>query len=403
MTTNVINRPNALGCIAFLLTLPIPSTANRSAKSMNTLLTVWKGRQVVHVTLLACLLPLTLLDRSFAKDPTSEDPYLRDPNSVAVVESEMKPYTQSLADTELAFDMVPIPGGTYLQGSPADEANRADDEGPQHLVKIEPFWIGKHEVTWDLYDTYRVSLDIQRRALTGRKPNEVDLRADAITRPTSEYTDMTFGSGHDGYPAICMTQLAAKSYCEWLTERTGQYYRLPTEAEWEYACRAGTNTAYSFGDDPAQLGDYAWYYENAGDDREVNYQLVGQKKPNPWGLYDMHGNVAEWCLDQYVPDAYTKFDAQTPAAFPLEVPSTLYPRVVRGGSWNDDPELLRSAAREKSDPSWKFRDPQLPQSMWYHTDAQHVGFRVVRPLTRPSEEDIQKYVLYPDVPEELKE
>ncbi|MGD9853557.1 MAG: formylglycine-generating enzyme family protein [Planctomycetaceae bacterium] len=335
-------------------------------------------------------------------EPDPKDPFLRDPDSAAQTQAEMKPYKQRLRDTEIEFEMVPIPGGTFLMGSPADEPGRAEDEGPQHLVRVDPFWMGKCEVTWDEYDTYRTNLDIQRRNLLGRQTDDVDKRADAVTRPTTEYTDMTFGSGHDGYPAICMTELGAKMYCRWLTERTGQYYRLPTEAEWEYACRAGTTTAYSFGGDASQLDDYAWHFGNVGDDREVNYQKVGLKKPNPWGLHDMHGNVMEWCIDQYVPDYYASFDPQTPAEFPIAVPQTLYPRVVRGGSWYDEPEMLRSAARGKSDPSWKIQDPQLPQSMWYHTDAIFVGFRVIRPLTPPSEEQIQKFVLYPDVPEELR-
>ena len=343
-----------------------------------------------------CVLAFAAAAVCRAGTPDPSDPYLRDPASVAATETEMKPYSQAIRDTKLTLDMVPIPGGTYLMGSPEGEADRSEDEGPQHEVTVAPFWMAKTETTWDLYDTYRIRGDIQRRELAARAADEVDGKADAVTRPTSEYTDMTFGMGHDGYPAICMTQLAAKSFCAWLTEKTGHYYRLPTEAEWEYACRGGTTTAYYWGDSTDPIDEHAWYYDNSDD----QYQPVGQLAANPFGLHDMHGNVAEWCLDQYAEDFYSTDAAAS--AFPVNVPTKLYPRVVRGGSWYDDPDRLRSAAREKSDPTWKIQDPQLPQSMWYHTDATFVGFRVVRPLERPSEETVQSLVLYPDVPEELK-
>ena len=333
-----------------------------------------------------------------AGEPDPADPYLRDPDSEATTEAEMKPYTQQLRDTEISFDMVPIPGGEFLMGSREDEEGRNDDEGPQHKVTVDPFWMGKHEVTWDEYDTWRLNLDIQRRDLAGRVADDVDKNSDAVTRPTKEYSDMTFGMGHDGFPAICMTQLAAKMYCEWLTAKTGQYYRLPTEAEWEYACRAGTTTAYHFGDDPDDLDEYAWYYDNSDD----TYHKIGLKKPNPWGLYDMHGNVAEWTLDQYIEDFYATTNPNVAAVFPYAVPTQLYPRTVRGGSWFDDPEWLRSSQRISSSEDWKIQDPQLPQSMWYHTDADFVGFRVIRPLVKPSAEQIKKLVLYPDIPDELR-
>jgi formylglycine-generating enzyme required for sulfatase activity len=188
-----------------------------------------------------------------------------------------------------------------------------------------------------------------------------------------------------------MTQLAAKTYCEWLSAKTGIYYRLPTEAEWEYACRAGTTTAYSFGDDPAKLGEYAWYFGNS----EEAYHKVGKKKPNPWGLYDMHGNVQEWCLDQYHPDFYARLAGKEPVKNPLAVPTEIYGRIVRGGSWDDDAAVLRSAARVPSIPAWKKRDPQFPQSVWYLTDADGVGFRLVRPLRVPSQLEIDKLNLEP--------
>ncbi len=157
---------------------------------------------------------------------------------------------------------------------------------------------------------------------------------------------------------------------------------MPTEAEWEYACRAGTKTAYSFGDDPDTLRDYAWYYDNS----DEAYHKVGQKKPNPWGLYDMHGNVAEWVLDEFIPDYYGQFESKV-AVNPLACPTKQFPRVVRGGSWNDDPDRCRSAARSRSTPEWQAQDPQVPKSIWFHTDAWHVGFRIIRPLVEPSERE----------------
>ncbi len=307
-------------------------------------------------------------------------------------QQEMKPYTVRVRYTDVYFKMLPIPGGQFMMGSPSTEKDRLADEGPQHLVKIEPFWMAKCETTWNEYNAFRLKTDIQPRKKENIAPSKNEGIADAITRPSKEYRDMSYGMGIDGFPAVNMTQYAAKTYCKWLSAITGDYYRLPSEAEWEYACRAGTTTAYSFGDDPSKLDQYAWYY----DELDAKYHKVGKKKPNPWGLHDMHGNVAEWCLDQYVTDFYKKTDPQIPAIFPIAVPTTLYPRVVRGGSWDDDPESLRSASRMKSKADWKMGDPQNPKSKWYHTNSDYVGFRVVRPLKRPTKEEIEKYVLYPD-------
>ena len=309
----------------------------------------------------------------------------------AKTEKEMKPYKQIISSTEVSFEMAPIPGGEFVMGSPDSETKRNKDEGPQHKVKIEPFWIGKHEVTWDAYDIWSFELDIQRRKILKLPSTKLDKFADVVTRPTKPYTDMTFDMGHDGYPAICMTQLAAKTYCKWLSAKTGHYYRLPTEAEWEYACRAGTKTVYFFGDDPKKLDDYAWHYGNSDD----TYHKVGKKKPNPWGLYDIHGNVAEWVLDQHSPGYYKQF-AKKAAVSPLNVATKLFPRVVRGGSWDDYPEVLRSSARVGSSKEWKNQDPQLPQSIWYHTDALHVGFRIVRPLRVPSAKERKTLHLDPE-------
>jgi formylglycine-generating enzyme required for sulfatase activity len=197
---------------------------------------------------------------------------------------------------------------------------------------------------------------------------------------------MSFGMGKDGFPAISMTQHAANKYCQWLSAKTGEFYRLPTEAEWEYACRAGTTTRYFFGKDVKKLGDYAWYEQNS----DFKYQKVGKKKPNPWGLHDMYGNVTEWVLDQYDPDFYKKSAAQGPSLDPWNRASQPYPHSVRGGSWDDEANLCRSAARRGSDRAWKMTDPQLPKSVWYFSDAQFVGFRIVRPLKLPPPGDLQK-------------
>ncbi|MBX7073501.1 MAG: formylglycine-generating enzyme family protein [Pirellulales bacterium] len=332
-----------------------------------------------HVAAIACC-GLLLPAIAAARDPN--------PAAEAKTETEMKPYTEEISGTTVTFEMLPIRGGVFTMGSPDSEPERSADEGPQHPVELKPFWMGKCEVTWDQYEIWTFNLDIQRRKVIGIEPTPLDKLADAVTRPTKPYTDMTFGMGKEGYPAICMTQWAAKNYCAWLSAKTGHYYRLPTEAEWEYACRAGTTTAYSFGDDAADLDAYAWFYDNSED----QYQPVGKKKPNPWGLHDMHGNVAEWCLDAYDAHFYAQFPTDKPTLNPYNPPKKPYPHVVRGGSWDDDPPRLRSAARRASDKTWKMQDPQIPQSIWYFTDALFAGFRVVRPLTEDTAEQKAAYM-----------
>lgn len=318
----------------------------------------------------------------FAKAQNSRLPILELPAAEAAHEAEMKAYAEVIEQTEIKIELVPIPSGQFLMGSPDSEAQHQQNESPLHLVHIDPFWIGKYEITWDEYEIWGDELDILRRNLAGASETPRDAVADGVTRPTEPYTDMSFGMGMGRHPAICMTQHAARMYCRWLSAKTGRTYRLPTEAEWEYACRAGTTTAYSYGDDSEQLAEYAWYDENS----DESYQKVGLKRPNPWGLYDMHGNVAEWVLDQYVADFYDRQTGQV-VNNPLAVPTQLYPRVVRGGGWDDDPSMLRSAARDGSSEEWKEQDPQIPQSIWFHTDALSVGFRVIRPLFEPSDEE----------------
>ena len=314
-------------------------------------------------------------------------PVLDVPEATAASAAGMKAYVEQIPGTEVKFKMVPIPGGKFRMGSPAGEKGHAADEAPQHDVSIEPFWMEEHEVTWTEYELWGLNLDKQRRKFNKVASTERDQVVDTVAVPTNPYQEMSFGMGKDnGKPAICMTQFAAKVYCRWLSAKTGRYYRLPTEAEWEYACRAGTTTAYSFGNDGSKLGEYAWYSDNSDD----HYHKVATKKPNPWGLYDMHGNVAEWCIDQYAADFYGKNSGKL-TKDPLSPNTKEYGRVVRGGSWDDDADKCRCAARRASDKDWKKQDPQIPQSIWYLTDATFVGFRVIRPLKMPTSEEAKKY------------
>jgi formylglycine-generating enzyme required for sulfatase activity len=298
----------------------------------------------------------------------------------------MKPYAESIPGTDVSFRMVPIRAGTFAMGSPDGEPGRKAEEGPQHEVAVDAFWMAACETSWDEYQPFMLKLDQQLRKAGAVETAPQDAWADAVSRPTPPYVPMDFDMGVEGYPAVCMTQFAAKQYTKWLSMKTGRFYRLPTEAEWEYACRAGTTTAYSFGDRASDLDEYAWYYDNTGS----GYAKVGLKKPNPWGLHDMHGNVAEWVLDAHDAGYYATLAGQT-ARNPVNWPVALYPRVVRGGSWDDDADRLRSAARRGSHRTWKAEDPQLPKSVWYHTNADYVGFRVVRPLVEPSDAEKARY------------
>jgi formylglycine-generating enzyme required for sulfatase activity len=286
-------------------------------------------------------------------------------------EKKHSDYSEKL-NQYVTLDMVAIPGGTFLMGTPGTEANREENEGPQHPVTIKPFWMAKTETTWDLYDLYWMKKPEAAKPMTPQ-----DKAADAVTKPTPPYADETFGHGRDGHPALCMTIHAAMEFCQWLSAKTGKHYRLPTEAEWEWACRAGTTTAFSYGNDPEKLNDYGWHADNSDDKTHV----VGKKKANPWGLYDMHGNVAEWCIDYYQKDFYAKLPLDRPTLEPVNPPTNKrYPYVARGGSWTQAPEKCRSGARNFSDKEWLRRDPQRPQSIWWMTDADFVGFRVVCPV-----------------------
>lgn len=289
-----------------------------------------------------------------------------------------EPYKQEIPNTSLSFEMVTIPAGEFLMGASADEFGHEADESPQRLVSIDAFWMGAHEVTWDLFELF-LDKDYEKAVSTKAIAQQVD----GLSRPSMPYLDMTFGMGKENKPALAMTQYGAIQFCKWLYLKTGIFYRLPTEAEWEYAARAGSQSAYFFGNDPEELTEYAVYESNSQEETKP----VGSKKPNPWGLYDMLGNVMEWTYDHYAPYK----ESQRILKNPVERSQELYPQVLRGGHYESDASELRSGKRFASDPVWKQIDPQIPKSQWWFPEAPFVGMRVVRPLISPTEEEIHAY------------
>ena len=298
------------------------------------------------------------------------------PLSAQQVTDTFVAYEQKLPGADLHCKMVPIQSGHFLMGSNNNEKNRNNDEGPQKNVIISAFWMDALEVSRDEFDVFYKDENTSQN---------VDI--DAVTRPSQQYIDFTLGMGKEGgYPVNSLSQYAALMYCRWLYTKTGIFYRLPTEAEWEYACRAGTNTAYYFGNDTSELAKYAWYAANSNN----KFQRSGQKLPNAWGLFDMLGNVSEWTLDHYDEKSLEKIanNIVDPVA---AVTAARYPKVLKGGGYADPAPALRIANRIKSDPSWNRRDPQVPKSKWWLTEASSVGFRIVRPLKQPAAEEVNSF------------
>jgi len=267
--------------------------------------------------------------------------------------------------------MAAVPAGNFTMGSPETEKGRQPDEGPHRTIAISPFWMQTMEIT---HDQFLVFFDDEQLS----RNSDVD----AVTRPTPQYIDLSWGMGKQGgFPANSMSQHTALMYCQWLYKKTGTFYRLPTEAEWEYACRAGSAQIYPWEGNLKESDNYAWHAGNS----ESRYHPTGIKKPNAWGLYDMLGNVAEWTLDQYKENYFN--DISDGDVDPVMKPLKRYPRSVRGGSFEDKPDVLRCAGRFKSEPSWNKRDPQVPKSKWWLTDAAFVGFRVIKPMKQPTAEE----------------
>lgn len=283
----------------------------------------------------------------------------------------------NIPGTEVTFTLVYVPGGTYRIGSAEEEAGREGDEGPIQDVVLNGFWMGQFEVSDDEFGVFRnPDRDADTTAVAGAV-----YRVDAVSRPSPPYEDPAFGMGGAGKPAVGMTQWAGLHYAKWLSEKTGVFFRLPSEAEWEVACRAGEDPAEMPALSGRLLDAAGWYDENS----DLLLQEIGQKRPNAWGLHDMLGNAAEWMLDEYVPDYHTRI-SETPDN-PWIEPTRLHPRTVRGGDYGETAAALRCGARLESTTDWKRRDPQIPKSFWWNTDSPFVGFRIMAPETPPSEED----------------
>lgn len=296
-------------------------------------------------------------------------------------------YTDFIPGTNVTFEMKAIAGGTFLMGSPESESYRQQDEGPVHKVQISPFWMGKTEVSWDEWEAYYIQTAASSKYADAGNMSKLDV----VTGPTPPYGSPDQGWGKGSRPAITMTHYAAVKYCEWLSSITGRKYRLPTEAEWEYAGRGGTASPYFFegnpskftqrswknkilGADTSGINQYIWYEANS----KGKTQPVYSKKPNPFGLYDMLGNVKEFCLDWYAPGAYNLYPPDSLITDPTG-PKTGEEHVIRGGSYKSDAADLRSAARDHTrHTEWLLTDPQSPKSIWWYSDCFDVGFRIVR-------------------------
>ena len=304
---------------------------------------------------------------------------------------EFHDYAALIPGTDVTFNMIAIPGGEFIIGSPESEPFRGMDEAPQRRVKLTPFWMGETEVTWREFEVFYAQTATREKKDKIPLSSENPPNADAVTGPTPPYGAPDQGWGKGLRPAITMTHYTAKKYCEWLSMKTGKNYRLPTESEWEYACSAGTTGPYYFDGSPRKLtkitfknrlfgtddtiiNKYVWHRGNSNFRTQPPYTL----EPNPWGLYNMLGNVKEFCLDWYAPDTYSLYPEDGIAINPRG-PATGTEHVIRGGSYNTDPAELRISTRDHTyHDRWMLTDPQSPKSKWWYSDSKDVGFRVVR-------------------------
>ncbi len=310
-------------------------------------------------------------------------------SSAAIVES-FNNYTETMSGSTVDFEMVAIPGGSFKIGSPENEEFRNSDEGPQVNVNISNFWMGKLEVTWDEYSLFMKETGREGRTEDQLKNTMNASNVDAITGPTPFYGNVGQGWGKGKRPAITMSYFGAVKYCEWLSLKTNKKYRLPTEAEWEYACRAQTDGSYFFKGNPSNYSAKSFWNKLFGVDTthisdHVIYNqnsfsrtaLPESVKENPFGLKHMLGNVREICSDYYSEDTYKSYAGKSQVTNPTGPPGgTEF--VVRGGSYKSDAADLRISKREYSQQkAWLITDPQIPKSIWWYSDCNDVGFRVV--------------------------
>jgi formylglycine-generating enzyme required for sulfatase activity len=304
--------------------------------------------------------------------------------------TEFKNYTERIPKSSISFNMVAVPGGKFNMGSTVGEPFRKEDEGPVREVGLSPFFMAEIEVSWDEYLAFYVQTAAEGRSTdTEGLRNKVAKATDAISGATPPYGQPDQGWGLGKRPAISFSYHAAETYCKWLTSVTGKTYRLPTEAEWEYACRAGSTGPYFFPGDPkkfektglraklskndtAVINTYVIYKGNS----PSKTQTPDRVKPNAFGLRNMAGNVAEFCSDWYKPDAYLLYPSGV--INDPKGPEEGTEHVVRGGSFLSTADVLRSAARDYTrTESWLRTDPQMPKSIWWYSDCFNVGFRVV--------------------------
>jgi formylglycine-generating enzyme required for sulfatase activity len=307
----------------------------------------------------------------------------------AKVES-FKSYTEYIPQSSVSFNMIAVPGGKFKMGSPSEEPFRKADEGPLRDVEISPFYMAEIEVSWDEYLAFYVQTAAEGRTTdTEGLRNGMSGKTDAISGATPPYGQPDQGWGLGQRPAISFSFHAAETYCKWLSQVTGKSYRLPTEAEWEYACRAGSQDPYFFPGNPKKFEKTGFLAKLSKNDTAIintyviykgnspNRTQVPEKvKPNAFGLKNMAGNVAEFCSDWYKAEAYSEYPEGT--VKDPKGPAEGTEHVIRGGSFLSPAGQVRSAARDYTrTEEWLRTDPQMPKSIWWYSDCFNVGFRVV--------------------------